>query len=392
MATHALGDRLGELIDFGLLVCDQERHVRRAPEGLGIATQGGAVVLENLSFTGEHPRPAPAVPVVGVLGDDAQGHLLAAAADHELGMGLLNWLGIERSIGELIVASLERGAALPPQRADDLAGLVEPLEPLAHRVKGNAIGRVLVLLPPCAQAEHETSTGDDVDLGGHLRDNRRMTIRVAQDDGAEPHPRHEGRQSAEGAPRLQHGALALCSVVDEVVVYAGDVPAGSLQVSPELQHARPVLPSHAGEDAEAHVSISSFWVLILSRDVILSLRGGPMAIIRIHTGSDGKSHFDEIMPKLDPRGDRSESAELSPGSGITIRRFEPSRSNPWHHAPGRAAVFTLAGAVDIEIGDGTARRLGPGDILIAEDLTGQGHVTREVGPEPRVSIFVPLPG
>ena len=28
--------------------------------------------------------------------------------------------------------------------------------------------------------------------------------------------------------------------------------------------------------------------------------------------------------------------------------------------------------------------------LIAEDLTGQGHATREVGPEARVSIFVPL--
>ena len=55
-------------------------------------------------------------------------------------------------------------------------------------------------------------------------------------------------------------------------------------------------------------------------------------------------------------------------------------------------MFTLSGAVDIEIGDGTVRRLGPGDILIAEDLTGRGHVTREVGPEPRVSIFVPLPG
>jgi hypothetical protein len=51
---------------------------------------------------------------------------------------------------------------------------------------------------------------------------------------------------------------------------------------------------------------------------------------------------------------------------------------------------SLTGAVDIEIGDGTVRRLGPGDILIAEDLTGQGHGTREVGPEPRVSIFVPL--
>ena len=59
-----------------------------------------------------------------------------------------------------------------------------------------------------------------------------------------------------------------------------------------------------------------------------------MAIIRIHTGSDGKSHFEEIVPKLEPRGDKSESAELIPGSGIVIRRFEPTRSNPWHHAPG----------------------------------------------------------
>jgi quercetin dioxygenase-like cupin family protein len=115
-----------------------------------------------------------------------------------------------------------------------------------------------------------------------------------------------------------------------------------------------------------------------------------MAIIRIAAGADRQSHFEEIEPSFAPRGDRSESAELIPGSGIVIRRFEPGRSNPWHHAPGRYAVFTLSGAVDIEIGDGTVRRLGVGDILIAEDVTGQGHTTREVGPEPRVSVFVPL--
>ena len=115
-----------------------------------------------------------------------------------------------------------------------------------------------------------------------------------------------------------------------------------------------------------------------------------MAIIRIYTGPDGRSHFEDIEPRFETLNDKSERAELIPGSSIVIRRFEPTRSNPWHHAPGRAAVFTLSGAVDIEIGDGTVRRLGPGDILIAEDRTGQGHVTREVGPEPRVSIFVPL--
>jgi quercetin dioxygenase-like cupin family protein len=115
-----------------------------------------------------------------------------------------------------------------------------------------------------------------------------------------------------------------------------------------------------------------------------------MAIIRVYAGQDGQSHFEEITPKLEPRGDQSASAELIPGTGIVIRRFEAKRSNPWHHAPGRYAVFTLSGAVDIEIGDGTVKRLGPGDILIAEDLTGQGHATREVGPDARVSIFVPL--
>ena len=116
-----------------------------------------------------------------------------------------------------------------------------------------------------------------------------------------------------------------------------------------------------------------------------------MAIIRVYAGSDGQSHFEEIQPKFESRGDKSETAELIPGSGIVIRRFEPTRSNPWHHAPGRYAVFTLSGAVDITIGDGSIRRCGVGDILIAEDVSGQGHATREVGPEARVSIFVPLP-
>jgi quercetin dioxygenase-like cupin family protein len=117
-----------------------------------------------------------------------------------------------------------------------------------------------------------------------------------------------------------------------------------------------------------------------------------MAIIRIFTGTDGKSHFEDLEPVLQPLGDKSEQAVLHAESGIVIRRFDPQRSNPWHNAPGRVCVFTLSGAVDIEVGDGTVRRLGPGDILIAEDVTGQGHITREVGEAPRLSVFVPLRG
>jgi len=70
-----------------------------------------------------------------------------------------------------------------------------------------------------------------------------------------------------------------------------------------------------------------------------------MKTYRLYTGKDGQSHFEEVPLKFEARNDRSETAELIPGSGIIVRRFEPTRSNPWHHAPGRYAVFTLSGAV-----------------------------------------------
>jgi hypothetical protein len=35
-------------------------------------------------------------------------------------------------------------------------------------------------------------------------------------------------------------------------------------------------------------------------------------------------------------------------------------------------------------------RLGPGDAVLAEDLTGQGHITRVVGDQPRFYALVPL--
>jgi hypothetical protein len=35
-------------------------------------------------------------------------------------------------------------------------------------------------------------------------------------------------------------------------------------------------------------------------------------------------------------------------------------------------------------------RLYPGHILLAEDTTGQGHISRALGDEDRLSIFVPI--
>ena len=42
------------------------------------------------------------------------------------------------------------------------------------------------------------------------------------------------------------------------------------------------------------------------------------------------------------------------------------------------------------MGDGSRRVFGPGDLLLAEDTTGRGHVSRALDPEPRVSLFITL--
>lgn len=123
-----------------------------------------------------------------------------------------------------------------------------------------------------------------------------------------------------------------------------------------------------------------------------------MAIIRLYTGDDGKSHFETVEPKLEP-GPPAEDGTVWPqdsigevpdAGGAIMRTFDPGRSNPWHYAPGRVAMFNMTGSVEIEVSDGTKVVIEPGDILIAEDTTGEGHYTREVGPDKRVAVFFPL--
>ena len=115
-----------------------------------------------------------------------------------------------------------------------------------------------------------------------------------------------------------------------------------------------------------------------------------MRITRLYAGSDGKSYFQDINIPLsdDETGERC--SEFIEATGIILRETSGEFSIDWHTAPRRQFVITLAGEGEIIVGDGTSRRFGPGDIMIAEDTTGQGHITRAVGKRPRISIFVTL--
>ncbi|MFQ6028291.1 MAG: hypothetical protein ACE5Q6_12425 [Dehalococcoidia bacterium] len=114
-----------------------------------------------------------------------------------------------------------------------------------------------------------------------------------------------------------------------------------------------------------------------------------MLVVRIYTGDDGESHFEEMDLPYEQIADAERTAMQSV-SGIQFRRQQPGLQHGFHNAPRRQYIITLEGQAEIGLGDGTKRIFNAGDAELAEDLTGRGHTTAAVGNIPRVSIAIPL--
>ena len=109
-------------------------------------------------------------------------------------------------------------------------------------------------------------------------------------------------------------------------------------------------------------------------------------ITRIYTGGDGQTHFEE----LDFPAPAVERVAIKQGDEMVFRRSEAGMATDWHHPSRRQYLFVLSGRMEVTIGDGSTRQFQAGDVLLAEDMTGQGHLTRSVD-GPWQSVSVPLP-
>lgn len=116
-----------------------------------------------------------------------------------------------------------------------------------------------------------------------------------------------------------------------------------------------------------------------------------MKITRIYTGDDGESHFEDIeVPLRDLGSGIGAISKLQDATGVVFRETAGDYDFDFHNAPRRQYVVNLDASVEIEVGDGSRRVLGPGSILLAEDTTGRGHRSRSVDGKPRRSLFVTL--
>jgi hypothetical protein len=118
--------------------------------------------------------------------------------------------------------------------------------------------------------------------------------------------------------------------------------------------------------------------------------------LRLHTGTDGESHFSDDVFHLDTIGpdlkDPVLGSPLSPASHFGVRVVPSGWERDWGPAAHPILAVYLTGEGEIEASDGEVRRISPGTVLLAEDTTGRGHRVRVTSPEPVTVIQIHLPG
>jgi quercetin dioxygenase-like cupin family protein len=142
--------------------------------------------------------------------------------------------------------------------------------------------------------------------------------------------------------------------------------------------------------AAALIAGISAWTVLRSQPSAADSGAKTMTVVRLYTGPDNKSHFEELRVPLQDRGKIGFLSEKVSATGMVFRETTGDYNYEFHTAPRRQYVVNLEGEVEIEVGDGTRRILRSGDVLLAEDTTGQGHISRAVAGKPRKSLFITL--
>ena len=114
-----------------------------------------------------------------------------------------------------------------------------------------------------------------------------------------------------------------------------------------------------------------------------------MRVTRLFTGDDNRSHFEDIEIDIAPLRS-SLVSELIPATGVIFRQTGGDYDLDFHNAPRRQYIVNLRGSVEITVGSGEKRVFGPGEVILAEDTEGQGHISRAVNGGVRHSLFITL--
>lgn len=122
----------------------------------------------------------------------------------------------------------------------------------------------------------------------------------------------------------------------------------------------------------------------------------PFTVVRMYTDDAGNTTFEHLpvpgpVTALPGDPDSHVLADV-PATTVNIIELLARRDHlPLHPPPRRQWVVILQGAMEIATPTGERRRFDPGDCLLAEDMTGSGHETDDVGQARLVTLNIGIP-
>jgi hypothetical protein len=117
----------------------------------------------------------------------------------------------------------------------------------------------------------------------------------------------------------------------------------------------------------------------------------------LFTDSDGRARFREESVPLNQGSPQSMLSEVFASGGYQLRRSPVGFRSNFHCTGAPQWVFILGGQMEIGLQGGVSRIFQPGEHFYSADLLPEGatfdaaihgHWSRQVGPDPLVTLFV----
>ena len=115
-----------------------------------------------------------------------------------------------------------------------------------------------------------------------------------------------------------------------------------------------------------------------------------MRIHNLYEDAEGISHFRDIDIEWVKEAHGSKLSAQLPATGIIFRQVRADYELDWHPAPRRQYIINLDAASEITASDGETRRIDAGEVLLVEDTTGKGHLSKAVDGKLRHCVHIPV--
>ena len=115
-----------------------------------------------------------------------------------------------------------------------------------------------------------------------------------------------------------------------------------------------------------------------------------MTCYHIHGDAAGETHLTRLeFPAKETSAGLVRGLNDIPATTLGFGEFVGRKPDVGlHNAPRRQFLVVLGGELEISTTQGDSQRLGPGDVLLADDIGSKGHVSRDVGEDPLMLLAI----